>query len=81
MGALLLAIQAEHQDNKGEKDAEGNHEEHERFIVEIIRCKRRDNLHLVRNLEQWLLRGTVAELAKPVGVVKDDKHVVMDLIF
>ena len=81
VGLLLHPVEASHEQDQGEEDTNGHHEEHKGFIVEIVRRECRLDLHVVGHLTILLLRQSIADLLEPACVVKNDEHLVMHLVF
>ena len=75
MSLFLLTIEASHQDNKHEKNSEGNHERIESFIVEIVGREGRRDFHLVGDIVLNILEVLVSHALNIPCVVQDDEDI------
>ncbi len=77
---LLQSVEAVHENGHGEENSDHDHEEKERLVIGVVRRKFRLNLHFIRHVVEDLLANRVTEGAQPVRVVKNYKHIVVNLV-
>ena len=75
MSFLLQTVKACHQDNKREKNSEGDHERIESFIVEIVGREGRRDFHLVGDIVLNILQVLVSHALDIPCVVQDDEDI------
>ena len=80
VSVFLLAVDAEHEQNKCKKHSKSDHEEHESLVVQVIRSKRRHDFKLVADVIVRLLRRQIGERVDPGSVIENNEYVVMDLV-